>query len=236
LKAEEWAKYSEISAKLSNAFKRSGGAASDDEFRSDTKKKLENTAAYISLSLAFSGVSENEPLYAALSKLVNAEEDNGVINESIYGFARLASKLSDDSYEWSGAEISNLLKVTEPELYTAMEPEKVNVKVGEYAADELCRIFGITRGDDEEDSERDEESNVKPDDEKGDGASAGDGHVYPTDDEVYDIGSDENVPYGNLWAMYNDKINNLDDEEKKAVYQKYFSILYNGFEESSDTE
>ena len=237
LKAKEWAGYSEISLKLSDSFKYSGGAASDDTMRDDVKKKLENTAAYISLSLAFSGVEENEPLYIVLSRIVNAEENNEVINESVYGFARIADKLSENTYEWSKTKISTLLTVIEPELYTAMEPEKTNVKVGEDAADELCRIFGITRTDKDDDSKEDDKAdNVKPDDEKGDGASAGDGHVYPTDDKVYDIGSDENVPYGNLWAMYNDKINNLDDEEKKAIYQKYFSILYNGFEENSDAD
>ncbi|MBQ9070155.1 MAG: hypothetical protein IJY23_02230 [Clostridia bacterium] len=240
LKAEEWADFSNISARLSAALKYSAEADEDvssETMRDSTKKKLENTSAYVSLSLAFSDVPETEALYVALSRLVNVEEDNEIIGETVYGFAKIAEKLPDNTYDWSKTKIQTLLTVMEPEIYSAMEPELVNISVGDYATDRLYGIFGITKPQGDDDSDKDKQpEDTKPDDERGDGASAGDGHTYPTNDKVYDIGSDETVPYGNLWALYNDKINNVDDEEKKAIYQKYFQILFNGFDEKGDVE
>ena len=236
LAEDDWVKCSEISAKLLTALtnQTSDVGLDDAKKKDELKKKLENTAAYISLALAFSDADEDGDLYKSLAKLVNADEENAAVSERVLGLSKLAKQVNDNTYEWSCAKISTLLTVMQAEIYVSMEPERLNVSVGERAIERLCAIFGITLSDDDgEDKKEDQTQNPNPDDEKGDGASAGDGHKYPTDDKVYDIGSDKLVPYGNLWAIYNDKINNVTDEEKKEIYEKYFKILFNGFEEDS---
>lgn len=238
LKTGDWTKYSEISKKLIDALKAAdeSSAKTEEEKLTVIKNKVATTAAYISLSLAYSGVDENEELYKAMAKIVNVNERNDIIGENIYGLSLIASKAMENGYDRTVNDVKNLVNVMQTEIYTAMEPKAVNIEIGTHASDKLYSIFGITKPQSDDEEKEGDNSAVKPDDEKGDGASAGDGHKYPTNDKVYDINSGEQVIYGNLWALYYGEINNLDDEEKKEIYNKYFMILYNGFDENKGSE
>jgi len=209
---------------------------SDEELLTNFKNLLTLTAQNIRTSLTDIGASENDELYIALIRLVSAKEENEN-GTRVYGLEAIAEKAQELGLKNAKKELGTVLDAVMGDIYKALSHHKANTSTGEYVITRVATLFKYPLPK----FERPQLFDATVDNGSGgnDGGGAmggiGAGTVYGSDDLVYDPLTNQFVEYGKIIERYNalmqGKLENesYTEEEKKAI-QRYFQILYGGFE------
>ena len=203
----------------------------------ETVALLTSAGNGITLALENSKVSPDDPLYVVLFRLANANETNDD-GTRVYGLYVLATYLSENGYAKVQRELDATISAINGEIYTELYQNKTNIETCETAVTRIAAIFGVKAPK----FERPNLENTAPDagDDSIGGAEGGigGGPSYGSDDKVYDPFTNKYVEYGTILDKYyqimfaNLQGGEYTDEEKKAL-EKYFDILYGGFEDEN---
>lgn len=242
-KEGDWDKYLEMLTEYRACFAHKD-ATGDVSTELAEKINLETIALFTSagngiiLSLENSQIPEADAIYKTLLRLANANEENSD-GTRVYGMYVLSAYLSDNSYAKAQRELDATISALNGDIYKALVQNKANTGTAEYAVTRLASIFGVKAPK----LERPNLINTAPDDGDdiigGVDGGIGGGPSYGSDDKVYDPFTNKYVEYGTILNKYYEimfaKLQNGDytDEEKKAL-EKYFDILYGGFDESEE--
>ena len=246
-KADEWDSFSEELTEFRASFVHMDTV----EINPDAEKMATDTAALllrvesnISLSLVRAGVTMDDGLYQSLTRLATANETSSA-GSHLYGFSTLSGLCETIGYTTAQKELDATFAVLGAEIFNALGQHSINTSTGEYVMTRLkslfsekidCRLpaferpnFYVT-------------SPVGPSDpDEGDGGGQqggiGEGAVYGSDDLVLDPLTNTYVEYGTIldkyYALMFGKVNDGDyTDEEKAAMEKYFAILYGGFDEN----
>lgn len=213
---------------------------------------LENLSRKISGALTASRIAAEDPLYAALGKLVNGSLEKRAADETgtVIGLSVIPVDYKEASVEELLAVLDQTLSAMTDELYGVISTQKINTNVGEYTLKRLGMLFSapippferpefvkngedIDRGDQDLDDDRDENTPSS--------GGVGEGVTFGSNDLVLDPLTGEYVEYGTLYAKYNTLMNEkLNDEkygyteEQKKAIEKYFALLYSGFKDEEE--
>lgn len=243
-KGSEWEDFSDELKELRISFiHEQSGAEEKDEalMATETGELLARTRTSVNQTITrFSANGGDDALFVGLRRLVDSNEsyDNGT---HLYGLGKLAELAESLGYETLQKELDATLSSVGSEIFKSLGQHKTNTDTGEYAMTKLKELFGYSLPRFkrpnfyevlQEDGGEEEES--------GSGnAGIGDGAVYGSDDLVYDPLTNTYVEYGTILDKYYQKVfGKLDgegytDEEKEAL-EKYFAILYGGFDTKGD--
>ncbi len=195
----------------------------------------------IETALDKSGISDGDALYRAIYDFAfKSETDSNVA----LGLERHGLNITTDGYYVTDTAINNTFLILGGAIFDALDQAKINSDTGEYAMERLSSLFGVALPA----FERPQFSTAgsggtgdSVDDDKNTGADGGlgDGAVFGSEDIVLDSSTDTYVEYGTLLDKYNaimmEKMESGEyTEEQLDAVRKYFSILYNGFEEESE--
>lgn len=211
-----------------------------DKMTTETDQLLRTVATGIMISLTQAGVPTEDSLYVVLARIAAADEldGNGV---RVYGLEKIASLSAELGYKNMQSELDSSLALLKSELFASLEQHAANTGTGEYAIGRICTLFEF----DPPQLERPNFYETAPDgtlpdgggdDSGGGGAGIGGETVYGSDDLVLDPITNTYVEYGTIidkyYALMFSKTEEGDytDAEKEAM-EKYFAILYGGFEE-----
>lgn len=243
--ASDWDAYTSQMTKLraelivaiaeSQADEDGSGSASEAELAEQLYRLLYDTGAAIPTALRGSGVSSDDELYAAVEKFASYLEDS----TGALGIARLAELVTELGYTESQKRLDALFVALNPSTFTVLEQHYENVSVGEYAITRVCELFDLALPRfDRPRINRDASDDTAGGggDEISGGGGIGVGTVYGSDDLVLDPNTGKYVEYGTIIDEYYSKMfgkvqdGDYTDEEKKAM-EKYFEILYGGFDD-----
>ena len=195
---------------------------------------LTETGSAIPLSLRASGTSSDEALYIAVDKYASYINDDS----SVLGIARLSGLVSELGYTEAQRRLDLLFAELSNGTFTSLEQHYTDISLGEFSVLRVCSLFGVSTPRFERPTiNRAGEDNTPSGGNMGSGGGGiGVGTVYGSDDLVLDPISGEYVEYGKIIDAYYSKMfgkvqdGNYTEEEKKAM-EKYFEILYGGFDE-----
>ena len=187
------------------------------------------------------GVSKDDALYVQLLRLESAREQTEGASEHLYGITTLAEMSEELGYSGLQAELDNTVAEMNLAIFAVLDNMAKNVNVGEYAMTRLGELFGcklpafkrpmlLSLG-----SQSGNQDGTNPDDNPDSTGGIGTGAVFGSDDLVLDPATGKYVEYGTIldtyYALMFGKLKDGDytDEERDAI-EKYFEILYNGFE------
>ncbi len=246
-KIDEWEKFV---AKMTE-FRATFNLVLDEEQENPEAARLEQTKILFALiseniitSLNKSGADENSEIYVQLMRLAKANEINEEFGTRVYGLFTLYEKIDEMGYKDTQREFDATLTALNNEFYRVMSQHAINTNTGEYAMTRISTLFGYTLPKFKRPSLVDmstDDSGSSGGDEGGVSGGIGDGTVYGSDDLVYDPYTNTYVEYGTIldkyYALMFGKLQNgtFTDEEKLAM-EKYFDILYSGFDEMGETE
>ena len=116
-----------------------------------------------------------------------------------------------------------------------MDDYKVNTNEGENAVTQICNLFNISRPAFKRPYLYDSDSFEGIEDDGLGMGGIGGGAVYGSDDLVYDPNTNTYVEYGEILekyyqAMIDKTFGEGYTKEEKEALEKYFAILYGGFE------
>ncbi len=249
LKFYEWrrgSEWDEFYVKISgfrNGFRHvdeESGASEEAVMLTFVKTLISTTGTEISLALKRSGVDSSDALYQAILQYVKVDREDG---------AKGLSVIFDSSEGLGYYEIQNELDemfgALDAEIFEVLTQHKTNTDTGENAIRTLAALFEVAlpnfkRPDPIRLSDGDNTGGLN--DENGGGAGGiGVGAVYGSDDLVLDYNTDKYVEYGTLLEQYYQLMFGIVkdgdySEEEKAQMEKYFEILYGGFEEEDKGE
>ena len=172
----------------------------------------------------------------ALKRLATADDPEAK------GYSILKETITTLSYEQAKAGLKKTIDVFSTEIFAALNTNKNNADVGEYAITKLSNLFlipapeferpdfvkyGQTIDDPEDDGDQDKEN------EGVEGGGVGEGSIFGSNDLVLDPITGEYVEYGTLldkyYAVVFEKLQNgsYSDEQKKMI-ENYFALLYGG--------
>jgi len=243
-KIDEWEKFV---AKITEARVALNYIAPKDE-KTDEQKKLEATKALfqdmsdkIIEALSSSKISEDDELYITLLRLATANEVNEELGTRVYGLQTLSTLIDTLGYADAQRELDTTFTVLNNELYRVLSQHKINTSTGEYAITRICVLFNYPLPKFERPQLIDfsEDGSGSDDSSSGNSGAIGEGTEYGSDDLVYDPFTGEYVEYGVILDKYYKlmfgKLENgqYTDEEKKAI-EKYFDILYGGFDNKNE--
>ena len=236
-----WGVYAEKMDAYEKEFYAEGAAAnselmSDEEMLGKLKGAIDSSALNIPLALGASGIAEDDSLRATLKKLASADEP------TVKGYAVIKDSLSTLTYEQGKELFRQTLDVMSTEIFAALNTNKKNSDVGEYAISKLANLFLVPAPAFERpdfvkygqtiDDETGGEDN-KDDENTSEGGGVGEGSVFGSNDLVLDPQTGEYVEYGTLldkyYAVVFEKLQNgsYNDEQKKMI-ENYFALLYGG--------
>lgn len=198
---------------------------------SDTKSSLAAASAGIEQALVRSGTDTSDILYISLLRFARSSGEDGARGLDAIGTAGTGydeiQVMLDESYSTFNIE-----------LFRALDVLRINTSVGEHAMTRLSEIFGYRLPKFERPQIVGESGSDAPGDntEGGGGGAIGEGTVYGSDELVLDPFTGEYVEYGTIISRYHTIVlqklqgDFYTDEEKQAI-EKYFEILYGGFDE-----
>ena len=202
----------------------------------ETGELLTRLQGYITQSLTRVGALETNTLCAQLKRLGEANEKYS--NKThLYGFSALGSMAESMGYDTLQKELDATFTTLGSEIYKGLQEHKANTDTGEYVMTRLKVFFGYMLPKFERPNFY-EETNDAPggDDEVGGGAGIGGGAEYGSDDLILDPMTNTYVEYGTILERYYKlmfgKVQDGDyTEQEKEAMEKYFAILYGGFDE-----
>ena len=238
-KADESDKFSARLADFRTSLRHTDETAETPDYATmltETNILLTKMGSHIPASLTRSGISPEDSLSVVLTRLASA-------NETTEGDSRLlgvAVIAVDDRYDYSGVqrELDATVAILNGDLYRSLSQHKANTSTGEYAMTRLAELFGCTLPTFKRPQfpESGEDDGSIGDEEGGSMGGIGSGTEYGSDDLVYDPYTNSYVEYGTIldkyYALMFGKLqgDQYTEEEKKAM-EKYFAILYGGFDE-----
>ena len=212
-----------------------------EKMAAETGELLLKMETNISVSLMSSKLSETDDLYIQINRLATANETYED-NSHMYGCSVLAEQATIIGYDNTQKELDTMFSALNGEIYRALEQHLANTGTGEYALTKLRELFFCalpkferpnfyvaTEGDDFGDDEGG----------GGVGGGIGGGTVYGSDDLVLDPITNTYVEYGTIldkyYALMFGKVDGgAYTEDEKEAMEKYFAILYGGFEEEGE--
>lgn len=217
------------------AFEYTGESKDEAEIISATKEILRNAATSISLTVIGCKLPDNDPLYAPLNRLAPMALTTS--EADLDSLVSLAESIDTDGYEITLNKLEILVDAMAPEITRALNSHQTNTVTGENAITQICNLFGILRPTFERPNLYESESSGGGD-EGGPGMGGiGNGTVYGSDDLVYDPYTNTFVEYGVILdkyyeLMFNKTLSDKYTKEEKDALEKYFAILYNGFDKT----
>ena len=240
-KGDEWTDFTTELAEFRTSFVHTDSVTENPDaalMATDTAALLLRTESNVTLALTRAGVPNTDGLFIHLTRFASANEsyDNGT---HLYGCSTLSAQTETLGYERAQKELDATFSLLGAEIYHALEQHAANTSTGEYAMTRLDELFDcglpkferpnfyVTSTGDE-----------LPDGEEGGGGMGGigSGAVYGSDDLVLDPITNTYVEYGTIldkyYALMFGKVEegNYTEQEKEAM-EKYFAILYGGFDE-----
>ncbi len=240
-KADEWDKFSSQLSNFRASFIHAdslGESPEETKMVTETQMVLVRISSAISTALMKSEMPSEDALYKVLERLAQADEtkDDGT---RVYGLSKLSDIIVTNGYSNTQRELDATMTALGNEIFRTLEQHKANTETGEYAITRLSEIFDCECPAFERPVLREITSNdpTAPGDDESPGTPGGPGigTVYGSDDLVLDPYTNTYVEYGTIldkyYALMFGKLQdgNYTDEEKEAM-EKYFSILYGGFE------
>lgn len=209
----------------------------------DTERQilLTKLASQIQAALSAEEIDQNDPLAVTLSRLASANETNPN-GTHIYGLSTLSAMTATLGDVDTQRELDATFTALGAELFRALSQHAASTGTGEYAMKRLSELFGCTHPAFERPQFYDvstDEPNTDSGSEGGGVGAIGGGAVYGSDDTVFDPYTGTYVEYGTIldkyYALMFGKLQDGDytDEEKEAL-EKYFDILYGGFDEKDE--
>ena len=206
----------------------------------DTERQmlLTKLASQINTAISRAAIAPDDRLAVMLSRLAAANEtnENGT---HVYGLLTLSSMTATLGDTDTQRELDATFTALGAELFHALTEHAASTETGEYAMTRLSELFGCTHPAFERPRFYDVSTDTPPTDtgsEGGGNGAIGGGAVYGSDDKVFDPYTGTYVEYGTIldkyYALVFGKLQdgNYTDEEKAAL-EKYFDILYGGFDE-----
>ncbi|MBO5287524.1 MAG: hypothetical protein J6B34_05305 [Clostridia bacterium] len=193
----------------------------------------------ITTSVRKSEIAEDDLLCIALVRLASANEVNEELGTKVYGMQTLADLVATLGYENTQRELDATVVALNTELYKALARHSANTGTGEYAITRVSALFGCPAPTFERPLLTGSLEDDGSDGGSGVGGGIGNGTVYGSDDLVFDPYTGEYVEYGVILDRYYDIMFGManggeyTEDEKKAL-EKYFKILYGGFEETEE--
>ena len=230
-------KYEEFLSSFEYSSDKPPAEVTEQEKLEALKKALNECAESIRLAITGSLISHENILCKELDAIapssldpvpVVATENDG------YNLSSLAQVSDIIGYERTLEELEILFAAVTPKLESAMNEHKINTDTGEGAVTQICSLFGLARPAFERPYLY--ESSTGGDTSDGPGMGGiGNGTVYGSDDLVYDPYSNTFVEYGTILdkyyeLMFNKTLGDKYTKEEKDALEKYFAILYNGFD------
>ena len=244
-KTDEWNKFSSQLSGFRTTFVHADSlneSPDQEKMVTETQLLLLKISSAIEIALTKSAIPESDALYTAMLRLAKADEtnDNGT---RIYGLSKLSEMIAENGYTGTQRELDSTVSALGSEIYKAIYQHKANTETGEYAVTRLSQIFDCEHPAFKRPQLREisDENTPVIDDENNAGVSGsiGSGTVYGSDDLVLDPYTNTYVEYGTILDKYYSLMfgklqdGNYTDAEKEAM-EKYFSILYGGFEETDE--
>lgn len=181
----------------------------------------------------------------ALTALEAVPADNALRTE-LNALALLLTELASSANGKDAADtrlkLGGIVTPASERIAAAMQIQRTNETVGEYAVNKLIEIFGLSRADlpaellpnrhqvKPEDGDYDSSD---PDKESGVGGGGSGDMIYGSDDLIYDPEAGEYRPYGEVINSYYARISELIldgtlTEELEELLTEYYALLYNG--------
>ena len=172
--------------------------------------------------------------------LLDQENEDGSV---AYGFSTLFNKSEGLTYYQVQDLTDELFGELNIQMFDELEQHAANTDTGEYAMTRLSQLFDYQlpkfKRPDAIRLSTDEGGGAPSDENTSNMGGIGGGSSYGSDDFVLDYNTDKYVEYGTLLdgenGYYRQMLGRLEsgsltDEEKQAL-EKYFDILYGGFED-----
>lgn len=240
---DAWNTYVEKIAEFRTSFVHTDATAEnpdEEKMATETGELLAKIESNVNVSLSRAGVSTEDGLFIQLTRFATADEtfEDG---SHVYGCTVLSGMVETLGYEKTQKELDATFIAVQSEIFRALEQHSVNTGTGEYAMNKLRELFFCSVPQ----FERPNFYTVS----EGDGGTDGDDAgviggigsdvVYGSDDQVLDPLTNTYVEYGKILSTYYEIMfaktedGNYTDEEKQAM-EKYFAILYGGFEKEGE--
>lgn len=238
---EEWTDFAAELAECRTAFVHADSVTEnpdEEKMKTETAALLLRTESNLTLSLTRASVPKEDGLYVQITRLASADEtyENGA---HLYGCSVLAQQIETLGYATAQKELDATFSSLGAEIFRSLEQHLANTGTGEYAMKRLDELFdcglpkferpnfyATSTGDD------------LPDGEEGGGGMGGigSGTVYGSDDLVLDPITNTYVEYGTIldkyYALMFGKVEGgAYTEQEQEAMEKYFAILYGGFDE-----
>ncbi|MBR7116413.1 MAG: hypothetical protein IKC87_01735 [Clostridia bacterium] len=238
----EWGDFAEGFMAFRNELGYTGEAetSTEDELIADLRWKLDAICLKTDNSLKNSRIAEDDKLYAVIARFLYAD---GVSSDgkSLSGLKKLLTSLDSMTHAQALIELDHTFEVMSNEIYAVLAELKINANTGEYVLSKLSVLFGAPIPKFERPNLKDpgeSGSNDEDKDEDSVGGGVGEGVQYGSNDLVLDPITGKYVEYGTLYSAYNalmiEKLEgpqcSYTEEQKKAI-QKYFALLYSGFDD-----
>ena len=229
-------KYEDFSALFDFESLSESDEPSDSELKLQAMWALEDFVIKAESALGASDISDSDILYAAVVKLLGAEDES--LGANVFsGFRTIYETGGEKTYEQIYAQTGNTLECMTQEFYNVICMQKTNTDVGEYVLKKLALMFSVVIPEFERPTLKESTQSGENNDEEneGSGGGVGSGPTFGSDDLVLDPVTGKYVTYGTLYATYNsimiEKVNSnryaYTDEQIKAI-EKYFALLYSG--------
>ena len=207
----------------------------------ETQVLFIKVSSNITEALTKSKIEPTDPLCTVLTRLATANEtkEDGT---RVYGLSTLSALSETLGATDTQRELDATFTALNSELFGALSQHAENTGTGEYAMTRLSELFGCQLPKFERpqfyESSSGDSSGSSGSDEGGGGAIGG-GAVYGSDDMVFDPYTNQYVEYGTIldkyYALMFGKLQDSDyTDEEKAAMEKYFDILYGGFDQEDE--
>jgi len=246
-KEPNWGDYAEKLSQYQKSFKREPKEGetppTQEDLYKELKWNLENSGLKINMALQSSKIPSEDLLYAAVSRLANANEGN-ISSTHVFGFLTIAKEDTNlNDYTAVLQEVQATLSSLSQSTYDVIAQLKINTNVGEYTMTKLATLFPVPlpkfeRPDLSAGGNQQEGENNQSDKGPSDGG-IGEGAVFGSKDLVLDPMTGKYVEYGTLlnkyYAVMSARLENgTYTDEQKEMIKNYFSLLYSGMEKNEE--
>ena len=242
-KENEWEDFSEKWTDFRTSFVHSDSLTDEpDEYKmaTETGELLTRLTENLAQSITRVGGGVGDTLCEQLKRFAEVQENNQN-GTHLYGLAVLGEYAEIIGYTNVQKELDATFTALAPEVFRGLKIHRTNTDTGEYAMTKIKELFGYVLPKFERPNfyEATEDAPGDGEEEGSGGAGIGDGAVYGSDDLVLDPMTNTYVEYGTILDKYYKLMfGKVEDgsytEQEKEAMEKYFAILYGGFDEEGE--